>query len=110
MSEAQTAMQADRALVVVAGDNGDHLSPWALFAAFDQSRQKGFAQALTGLPLFEVNRIFYGVPIGDTWPVQRCIAVTDDPIVKLGQKARSEERRVGKEGVSTCNTRWSPYH
>src|SRR3546814_14473884 len=25
-------------------------------------------------------------PIGDTWPVQRCIAVTDDPIVKLGQK------------------------
>src|SRR3546814_20274648 len=23
---------------------------------------------------------------------------------------RSEERRVGKEGVSTCNSRWSPYH
>src|SRR3546814_21014001 len=23
---------------------------------------------------------------------------------------RSEERRVGKECVSTCNTRWSPYH
>src|SRR3546814_21172555 len=24
--------------------------------------------------------------------------------------ARSEERRVGKEGVSTCNSRWSPVH
>src|SRR3546814_20202731 len=24
--------------------------------------------------------------------------------------ARSEERRVGKECVSTCRTRWSPYH
>src|SRR3546814_12238984 len=24
--------------------------------------------------------------------------------------ARSEERRVGKEGVSTCRSRWSPYH
>src|SRR3546814_14457962 len=24
--------------------------------------------------------------------------------------ARSEERRVGKECVSTCNSRWSPYH
>src|SRR3546814_10970277 len=24
--------------------------------------------------------------------------------------ARSEERRVGKEGDSTCSTRWSPYH
>src|SRR3546814_11154479 len=27
----------------------------------------------------------------------------------LGQ-ARSEERRVGKECVSTCRSRWSPYH
>src|SRR3546814_2715537 len=24
--------------------------------------------------------------------------------------ARSEERRVGKERVSTCRSRWSPYH
>src|SRR3546814_17409852 len=24
--------------------------------------------------------------------------------------ARSEERRVGKEGVSTCRARWSPDH
>src|SRR3546814_11165276 len=23
---------------------------------------------------------------------------------------RSEERRVGKDGVSPCRTRWSPYH
>src|SRR3546814_19355697 len=23
---------------------------------------------------------------------------------------RSEERRVGKEGVGTCRSRWSPYH
>src|SRR3546814_10822652 len=26
------------------------------------------------------------------------------------QAARSEERRVGKECVSTCRSRWSPYH
>src|SRR3546814_11107349 len=25
-------------------------------------------------------------------------------------KNRSEERRVGKECVSTCRSRWSPYH
>src|SRR3546814_17475214 len=30
------------------------------------------------------------------------IAVTTTP--------RSEERRVGKECVSTCGSRWSPYH
>src|SRR3546814_16405597 len=26
------------------------------------------------------------------------------------QAGRSEERRVGKECVSTCRSRWSPYH
>src|SRR3546814_7797235 len=27
-----------------------------------------------------------------------------------GGPGRSEERRVGKECVSTCRSRWSPYH
>src|SRR3546814_13930993 len=27
-----------------------------------------------------------------------------------GIERRSEERRVGKECVSTCRSRWSPYH
>ena len=27
-----------------------------------------------------------------------------------GNVNRSEERRVGKECVSTCRSRWSPYH
>ena len=27
-----------------------------------------------------------------------------------GYTHRSEERRVGKECVSTCRSRWSPYH
>src|SRR3546814_14886706 len=27
-----------------------------------------------------------------------------------GVEVRSEERRVGKEGVSTCRSRWSPSH
>src|SRR3546814_13683820 len=28
----------------------------------------------------------------------------------IALKERSEERRVGKECVSTCRSRWSPYH
>src|SRR3546814_9515518 len=28
----------------------------------------------------------------------------------IGLVGRSEERRVGKECVSTCRSRWSPYH
>src|SRR3546814_8049492 len=30
--------------------------------------------------------------------------------VGAGALPRSEERRVGKEGVRTCRSRWSPYH
>src|SRR3546814_13108788 len=31
-------------------------------------------------------------------------------LAKSLQRYRSEERRVGKECVSTCRYRWSPYH
>src|SRR3546814_1827606 len=36
----------------------------------------------------------------------------DAQIIRAGAEAqaRSEERRVGKECVSTCRSRWSPYH
>src|SRR3546814_12470316 len=30
--------------------------------------------------------------------------------ISAGGVVRSEERRVGKECVSTCSSRWSPYH
>src|SRR3546814_10051679 len=35
---------------------------------------------------------------------QASYAIQDTP------EMRSEERRVGKECVSTCRSRWSPYH
>src|SRR3546814_16178546 len=31
-------------------------------------------------------------------------------LLGLGRIDSSEERRVGKECVSTCRSRWSPYH
>src|SRR3546814_6037211 len=33
-----------------------------------------------------------------------------DPGADASLGGRSEERRVGKECVSTCRSRWSPYH
>src|SRR3546814_1187382 len=33
-----------------------------------------------------------------------------DAYASLRIEVRSEERRVGKECVSTCRSRWSPYH
>src|SRR3546814_18328003 len=49
--------------------------------------------------------------------VTRLASATDRPEKFMGmhfmnpvQVMRSEERRVGKECVSTCRYRWSPYH
>src|SRR3546814_18472166 len=36
--------------------------------------------------------------------------ITSPPLTLLRLLVRSEERRVGKECVSTCRSRWSPYH
>ena len=36
--------------------------------------------------------------------------VRDDEDLSVPAEVRSEERRVGKECVSLCRSRWSPYH
>src|SRR3546814_12723923 len=39
------------------------------------------------------------------------VLVGDASVTATGTRfQRSEERRVGKECVSTCRSRWSPYH
>src|SRR3546814_15802498 len=40
------------------------------------------------------------------------MVTSNDAVIALstsGEPSRSEERRVGKECVSTCRSRWSPY-
>src|SRR3546814_20178537 len=36
--------------------------------------------------------------------------ISSDSGIRIYATPRSEERRVGKECVSTCRSRWSPYH
>src|SRR3546814_17198017 len=55
-------------------------------------------QAGSTLQLIGLHGLGYGAVVG------RCV----DGYRKT--QARSEERRVGKECVSTCRSRWSPYH
>ena len=49
----------------------------------------------------------------DPWRVLRIQAEFVDgfgALAELGPAVRSEERRVGKECLRLCRSRWSPYH
>src|SRR3546814_19434182 len=61
--------------------------------------------AMGGECLFDTARIIESA-VGD------CLVVSyaNDYVGYLPTRERSEERRVGKECVSTCRSRWSPCH
>src|SRR3546814_11262017 len=48
--------------------------------------------------------------IGLDWPEGSTVIGGEKPVIGIGGVYRSEERRVGKECVGTCRSRWSPYH
>src|SRR3546814_4615868 len=57
-----------------------------------------------------VGTEFNVVRLGALSEVVLFAAATVHLAVGLGARRRSEERRVGKECVSTCRSRWSPDH
>src|SRR3546814_18633912 len=59
------------------------------------------------------NNLFHGGKFNGRWfEPQRSEQLLKHSltILRACLAARSEERRVGKECVSTCRSRWSPYH
>src|SRR3546814_9529935 len=54
----------------------------------------------------EMKLVARALPSAITRPRNRC----GDAACSVSPRGRSEERRVGKECVSTCRSRWSPYH
>src|SRR3546814_13016873 len=59
-------------------------------------------------------RFGHGGPRGAAWQIFAAVRRGQDQPAKRsvepGYRTRSEERREGKECVSTCRSRWSPYH
>src|SRR3546814_14514432 len=70
------------------------------------ARQAAFA--LAAFRRVERDHMVARLHTGDARPHfahDACAFMTED-----AGEDRSEERRVGKECVSTCRSRWSPYH
>src|SRR3546814_6929306 len=89
-----------------------HSLSLVFFVFFFSSRRRHTRCALvTGvqtcaLPIFSSRRsnsnMSAAAPIDEALRVE-----AGTPLLRV---VRSEERRVGKECVSTCRSRWSPYH
>src|SRR3546814_17021042 len=95
------------------------ISDWSsdvlLFRSRGWSRVDGVAAYLDGVFAICGRRF----PDADHRPPRAGLPKAPDPAAarmrrKVGHSmwlgARSEERRVGKECVNTCRSRWSPYH
>src|SRR3546814_7236981 len=92
------------------------------FFFFSSRRRHTRCALVTGVQTCALPIFFQGAPqhlvreiVCEFEPLNEAIA--DLRIRQVGTvarktllKARSEERRVGNECVSTCRSRWSPYH
>src|SRR3546814_12761360 len=70
----------------------------------------GLVRYLYGLPFAILFAVLWLSVRGDSVPPLTSAFLGFAVAGALTQMARSEERRVGKECVSTCRSRCSPYH
>src|SRR3546814_15586094 len=79
-------------------------------------RSLGVEGEQLGLPQFvqpelETRWIEHGFVLGCwRWALRTIYCLVGSRLFQTGRRWRSEERRVGKECVSKCRSRWSPYH
>src|SRR3546814_21039966 len=106
------------------------ISDWSSdVCSFRSALFSGTKQRVLGILYGQPDRSFYaneliGLAVSGSGAVQRELATLASsglvPVKSVGNQKhyhanpespiRSEDRRVGKECVSTCRSRWSPYH
>src|SRR3546814_11576417 len=101
---------ADLAKIPLQFDPGAHwnysMATDVLGAVIERIEGKPFADVLH-------ERIFGPLGMADTGfkvPADQQHRLADAYAFHPKARMRSEERRVGNECVSTCRSRWSPYH
>src|SRR3546814_2594502 len=84
-----------------------------IFFFFSSRRRHTRCALVTGVQTCALPISHYAVQIerlGLGWPEISALVEDYLPVIERFDASRSEERRVGKECVSTCRSRWSPYH
>ena len=85
--------------------------PVAYFLAFKAGRRAGVYLILLLVPFWTsylLRVMAWKLMLGSNGVINEVltgVGLIDEPL-----KARSEERRVGKECALLCRSRWSPYH
>src|SRR3546814_14481870 len=101
---------------LVVGEEEFHLAHRIAAARQFAKAQHLFARGDRGpVDLGRLQLARVGTPVGQRLHAQRGEAAARaylgrDALLREIVGDRSEERRVGKECVSTCRSRWSPYH
>src|SRR3546814_20863457 len=88
----------------------DHREVEQLFAKFEKAKGAGQKQKLAEQICKELT-IHAKIEEDIFYPA--CEGAVEAELLEeayVEYDSRSEERRVGKECVSTCRSRWSPYH
>src|SRR3546814_17767138 len=71
----------------------------------------GHRECGAALPFDDIDRYLGRFPLDiDDHDRCACTREGDCHSLAIAQATRSKERRVGKECVSTCRSRWPPYH
>src|SRR3546814_19200618 len=99
--------------VILCGDCGSHTNWYAR----DIKLRRGMMGSLSGKLASMGSGVPYAIAAKMAHPQRPVIAMVGDGAMQMNGNAelltvkqyRSEERRVGKECVSTCRSRWSPY-
>src|SRR3546814_13612669 len=112
MSTAETAALAASGAVAglcptTEANLGDGLFPAEPYLAAGGRWGIGSDSHISVSPIEDLRWLEYGQRLA--WQRRNVLAGEGDD-ASVGQRLRSEERRVGKECVSTCRSRWSPYH
>src|SRR3546814_6973284 len=69
-----------------------------------------YVRAITNLAQTSLRSVIGKLEMDETFEKRDLINIAVVKALDEAATNRSEERRVGKECVSTCRSRWSPYH